>query len=124
MFRKILVPLDGSANAEQAIPAAIAIARSARAAIDLLRVHQPLQIQVVTAFQELEQTNWHAENEALDLVAGDAPHRGRAGQSPIRARGPLHASLGFSCRWTARRPPRRCWIPRKNQDAAASLGIL
>jgi nucleotide-binding universal stress UspA family protein len=69
MFRKILVPLDGSANAEQAIPVAIAIARGARAAIDLLRVHQPLQIQVVKAFQELEHANWHAENEALDILA-------------------------------------------------------
>jgi nucleotide-binding universal stress UspA family protein len=42
MFRRILVPLDGSSLAEEAIGMAAAIARAAGADIDLLMVHEPL----------------------------------------------------------------------------------
>src|SRR6185312_9508817 len=41
MFRKILVPLDHSPLAEQAIGPAAALARAARAAMDLVLVHEP-----------------------------------------------------------------------------------
>jgi nucleotide-binding universal stress UspA family protein len=41
MFKKLLIPLDGSPLAEQAIGQAAAIARAANAAIDLVLVHQP-----------------------------------------------------------------------------------
>jgi nucleotide-binding universal stress UspA family protein len=41
MFRKILVPLDGSTFAEHALPLALAIARQSGAAIQLARVHAP-----------------------------------------------------------------------------------
>ena len=39
MFRSILVPLDGSAFAEQALPLAADVARRAGAALNLVRVH-------------------------------------------------------------------------------------
>ncbi len=39
MFRSILVPLDGSPFAEQALPLAVAVARPAGAAINLVEVH-------------------------------------------------------------------------------------
>lgn len=39
MFHKVLVPLDGSAFAEQALPLAISIARPANASLDLVRAH-------------------------------------------------------------------------------------
>ncbi len=39
MFLKVLVPLDGSAFAEQALPWALAISRRAGARLDLMRVH-------------------------------------------------------------------------------------
>ncbi|HET7239898.1 MAG TPA: universal stress protein, partial [Gemmatimonadales bacterium] len=39
-FRSIVVPLDGSAFAEQAIPAAAAIARAARAKLRLVLAHR------------------------------------------------------------------------------------
>jgi nucleotide-binding universal stress UspA family protein len=39
MYKNILVPLDGSAVAEQALPLAVGLARRAGAALDLVRVH-------------------------------------------------------------------------------------
>jgi nucleotide-binding universal stress UspA family protein len=42
MFKKILVPLDRSSLAEQAVGQAVALARAAHAEIDLVTVHQPL----------------------------------------------------------------------------------
>jgi len=41
MYRSLLVPLDGSAFAEQALPFALSIARRAGATINLVRVHVP-----------------------------------------------------------------------------------
>jgi nucleotide-binding universal stress UspA family protein len=41
MFTKLLVPLDGSALAEQALGPAAAIARAAHASLELVLVHQP-----------------------------------------------------------------------------------
>lgn len=41
MLNKIVVPLDGSPLAEEAIPAAAALARAAGATIDLVHVHEP-----------------------------------------------------------------------------------
>jgi nucleotide-binding universal stress UspA family protein len=42
MFTEILVPLDGSTLAEQAIGPAVAIARASSAALDLVLVHDPM----------------------------------------------------------------------------------
>jgi nucleotide-binding universal stress UspA family protein len=42
MFRSLLVPLDGSAFAEHALPFALSIARRAGAALNIARVHVPL----------------------------------------------------------------------------------
>jgi nucleotide-binding universal stress UspA family protein len=39
MFHTLLVPLDGSAFAEQALPLALALARQSKAALDLVRAH-------------------------------------------------------------------------------------
>src|SRR5947209_4210854 len=41
MYRTILVPLDGSALAEQALPLALSVAHRARADLRLVRVHSP-----------------------------------------------------------------------------------
>ena len=45
MFRNVLVPLDGSAFAEQALPLALNIAGRANANLHLLRVHIPYRIE-------------------------------------------------------------------------------
>jgi nucleotide-binding universal stress UspA family protein len=42
MYRSLLVPLDGSAFSEHALPLALSIARRARAELQLLHVHAPL----------------------------------------------------------------------------------
>lgn len=42
MLRRILVPLDGSAFGEQALPLALALARHSGAAVELLHVHVPI----------------------------------------------------------------------------------
>jgi nucleotide-binding universal stress UspA family protein len=42
MFKRILIPLDLSPLAEQAIGRAVAIARASKAEIDLVSVHQPM----------------------------------------------------------------------------------
>lgn len=41
MYRKILVPLDGSTFGEHALPVALAIARRASAEVEIVRVHVP-----------------------------------------------------------------------------------
>jgi nucleotide-binding universal stress UspA family protein len=41
VFKTLLIPLDGSALAEQSLGQAAAIARATRAAIDIVTVHQP-----------------------------------------------------------------------------------
>jgi nucleotide-binding universal stress UspA family protein len=44
MIRSILVPLDGSPFAEQALPLALSLARRANATVHLARVHQPADV--------------------------------------------------------------------------------
>jgi nucleotide-binding universal stress UspA family protein len=68
MFKQILVPLDRSALAEQAIGRAAAIARAADAALDVMLVHEPLP---VAGFNDVP---WHAEQwteeqRYLDAIA-------------------------------------------------------
>jgi len=55
MFRKLLVPLDRSPLAEQALGLASAIARASHAAIDLVLVHEPLP------FAGFGDAPWYAE---------------------------------------------------------------
>src|SRR5688500_4450672 len=42
MFRNVLVPLDGSAFGEHALPLALTVARRAGATLHLMHVHTPL----------------------------------------------------------------------------------
>jgi nucleotide-binding universal stress UspA family protein len=64
MFRTILVPLDGSSFAEQALPWALSIARRARASIDLVRGH------VLYALLE-PACNWVPYDPAMDAERRD-----------------------------------------------------
>ena len=54
MFTKVLVPLDGSSLAEQALGPAASIARATHAALDLVMVHQPM------AFADFVDAAWQA----------------------------------------------------------------
>lgn len=71
MFRKILVPLDGSSIAEQAIPVAVAIARASRASIDLIRSHARLKWLATEESEELEHAEWHEAARYLEAIAGE-----------------------------------------------------
>ncbi|HET9983295.1 MAG TPA: universal stress protein [Longimicrobiales bacterium] len=44
MIRSVLVPLDGSASSEWALPTAVAIARASGAKLELVSVHVPLEL--------------------------------------------------------------------------------
>lgn len=67
MFKKLLVPLDRSPLAEQAVGTAVAIAREAHAAIDLVLVHErPFGIEPRSS---LDLTNWHDDDEYLATIA-------------------------------------------------------
>jgi len=70
MFRKLLVPLDRSPLAEQAIGQAAAIARASQAELDLVLVHQPLP------FAGFGDAPWNAsqlkdEERYLDTIAAE-----------------------------------------------------
>jgi len=60
MFHSLLVPLDGSQFAEQALPLALSIANHAGASLELLRVHEPYAMQDASAFRP----PYDAEKEA------------------------------------------------------------
>ena len=55
MFRRLLVPLDGSDLAEQALPHAAAIARASESELDLVLVHTP------TPFDGFDDPGWNAK---------------------------------------------------------------
>ena len=78
MFTKILVPLDRSPLAEQALGAAAAIARTSKAGIDLLLVHQPFPFDGFgdAPWNALEREDEHKYLEAIvaELATGaDVP---------------------------------------------------
>ena len=68
MFRKVMVPLDGSALAEQAIGQAVALARAAHAPLDLVLVHRPASLDVANdaPWNDYRRTR---ENTYLEAVA-------------------------------------------------------
>ena len=72
MYRKILVPLDGSAFGEHALPYAAGISKRAGAQLELMHVHPPLE-PAYTEFQ-LFDSDWETrvrdqEKEYLETIA-------------------------------------------------------
>lgn len=70
MFTKLLVPLDGSPLAEQALGHAVAIARASKAAIDLLHVQTPFPFRGF-AGAPWEAVHWGVARTYLDSVAAE-----------------------------------------------------
>ena len=93
-FQSILVPLDGSPLAEQAIPMALAIAERTRCKVKLVLVHQPLMLMEPGAtYAKIELTMQKADREYLRSVAGRLRERlGRALSSAV-LRGPVALTL-------------------------------
>jgi nucleotide-binding universal stress UspA family protein len=93
-IRSILVPLDGSSVAEQALPVAMAIAERARCKIKLVLVHQPLfGIEPGPAFTKMELAMEKANRDYLRSVV--ARYRERLGRALTSAvlEGPVAATL-------------------------------
>ena len=68
MFKKLLVPLDRSPLAEQAIGQAAAIARAAHASVDIVLVHEPLPF---AGFGDApwNAEEWKSEDKYLETIA-------------------------------------------------------
>jgi nucleotide-binding universal stress UspA family protein len=93
-FRSILVPLDGSPLAEQALPIAVAIAERARSKIKLVLVHPPLLLmEPGPAYTKLELAMQKADREYLRSLVGRLRERlGRALSSAV-LEGPVALTL-------------------------------
>jgi nucleotide-binding universal stress UspA family protein len=63
MYRSVLVPLDGSAFAEHALPLALAIARRAGAALNVVQVHVPFALMYADS---LSPGSYEAEARVLE----------------------------------------------------------
>jgi nucleotide-binding universal stress UspA family protein len=73
MFNKILIPLDGSALAEQALGPAAAIARSTCAGLDLVLVHEPFPFAATDKRRTVDQVSAHdryLETIVAELASG------------------------------------------------------
>lgn len=84
MYRSVLVPLDGSAFAEQALPLALGIARRAGATLDLVSVQVPFPPVYGEGMTRLE--NPLEAQAYLDRVA----ERLRAASLPVQTRVVFH----------------------------------
>ena len=93
-FQSILVPLDGSPLAEQAIPIALAIAERARSKVKLVLVHQPLLLmEPGPAYTQTELARQKADRGYLRAVAGRLRERlGRALSTAV-LQGPVALTL-------------------------------
>ena len=92
-FRSILVPLDGSPLAEQAIPFALAIAERARCKVKLVLVHHPHLMEAGPAYTKVELAMQKADREYLRSVAARLRERlGRALSSAV-LQGPIAQTL-------------------------------
>ena len=77
MYRRILLPLDGSDVAEQAIPFAVAQAERFRAQLDLLRAVEPIMDPLsLTALDDLVQQREEWARDYLESVATKTRERG------------------------------------------------
>ena len=97
-FRSVLLPLDGSPFAEQAIPWAAAIARKARARLRLALVHQippspPLDESSARLYTRIELALRKSEREYLRRVAARIKGSGATQLATATLSGPPAAAL-------------------------------
>ncbi len=84
MYRRILVPLDGSQMAEQALPHAVAQARHSQAELILLRVVEPFahaRGMSLTNLEEIRQQAHTWAHEYLDQIVAEIQQQGVSVQS-------------------------------------------
>ncbi len=94
-FQSILVPLDGSPLAEQAIPIAQAIAERARCKLKLVLIHEPLLLmESGPAYTKVELARQKADRDYLKSVTARLRERlGRSVSSAVLRRMPLARTL-------------------------------
>ncbi len=96
-FRSIVVPLDGSLFAEQALPWALAIGRAARSKVRLARVHEsaalPISVEAARYFTSMDQAVRRSERNYLREVAGRFRKSGGPGISSALLAGPVTDTL-------------------------------
>jgi nucleotide-binding universal stress UspA family protein len=86
MYKRILLPLDGSATSEQALPHAIAQAKQFGAMLILLRVLEPLphvRGMSVGDIATIKQQTTEWAQEYLDQLVANAQERGISAQAAI-----------------------------------------
>jgi nucleotide-binding universal stress UspA family protein len=86
MYKRILLPLDGSATSEQALPHAIAQAKQFGAMLILLRVLEPLphvRGMSVGDIATIKQQTTEWAQEYLDRLVTNAQERGISAQAAI-----------------------------------------
>ena len=101
MYRKLLVPLDGSELSESILPQAVAVAKPAGAEIVLLRVHEPLERGVRETMgedlaQKLDTVNREEMQNYLDKIAGDLARQGIESDIAIAAGRPAEAIIEYA----------------------------
>lgn len=98
VFRSVLVPLDGSAFAEQALPLATELAQRAAAILQLATVHQALPLWAVSPeapqFDPALEEEWRAREQAyLDDLVRRLKEKTQAPLSAALLTGPVSTAL-------------------------------
>jgi nucleotide-binding universal stress UspA family protein len=83
MYRSLLVPLDRSAFAEQALPLALSIARRANARLDLVEVHALYALEDTTAGWACFEPQRDAERKQQEQLYLDATSKWVTSVSPV-----------------------------------------
>src|SRR5271165_560475 len=83
MYRSLLVPLNRSSFAEQALPLALSIARRANARLDLVEVHALYALEDPTAGWLPFESNRAAEFKHQEQLYLDATAKWLASVSPV-----------------------------------------
>ncbi len=99
MYRRILVPLDGSPTAEKVLPIALDEAKIHNATVVLMRVIPPLRGTLMVPLKLQEQLNQQAQSfteEYLLSVAQKLRDEGLAVETEIQAGQPAECILDFA----------------------------
>lgn len=99
MFRRILVPLDGSYRAEQAIPVAARLARANGGVVSLLQVithsidASGYMVQTPMLTERAIEDDFAAANEYLKIIAGSSELRGLTVEREVSSGSPAEVIL-------------------------------
>jgi len=99
MYRRILVPLDGSENAEKVLPVAVGEAQCHQATIVLMRVIQPMRYSLMMTPAILEQIDKQATELSQSYLEGLAERLRAEGlevEIEIQSGSPAQCILDFA----------------------------